>query len=348
MARSDCIILYNASTGRELPSSEEKIYPANLLREEAGAIEESLRELGFAPLVLAIDYFTKDLVATIQRVAPKFIFNLCEEIQGDCELEMCVAGLFELMNIPYTGSRPLALGLALNKFRVKQVLRAAGIPVPRGFLCPIGQQPKPRALGRCPAFVKPVHEDASLGINAHSVCRDFTQLEKQVSYIHHVYRQDALVEEFLEGREFNVSILGDQRARVLPISEIDFSRMPDDEPRIVSYRAKWDEESVVYQCSVPVCPAEIPHRVENRIKSIAMRSFQCIGCRDYARVDMRMDSLGNAYVLDVNPNPDLSPHAGFFRAARTAGMTYTDMVSHITQSTLERVTKVPSTAYVFS
>lgn len=348
MARSDCIILYNASTVRDMTSSEEKIYPANLLREEAGAIEESLRDLGFSPLVLALDYFTKDLVATIQRVAPKFIFNLCEELQGDCELEMCVAGLFELMNIPYTGSRPLALGLALNKFHVKQVLRASGIPVPRGFLCPIGQQPKPRVAVRFPAFVKPVHEDASLGINARAVCRDLAQLERQVSYIHDVYCQDALIEEFLEGREFNVSILGGPNPRVLPISEIDFSSMPDDEPRIVSYRAKWDEESIVFQCSVPVCPAEIPRRVEKRIKSIAMRSFQCIGCRDYARVDMRADSLGNLRVLDVNPNPDLSPRAGFFRAARASGMTYSDMVSHITQSALERVTEVSSTTYVFS
>ena len=348
MARSDCIILYNASTVRQMPYSEEKIYPANLLREEAGAIEESLRELGYVPLLLAIDYFTKDLVSTIQRVAPKFIFNLCEELQGDCELEMCIAGLFELMNIPYTGSKPLALGLALNKFRVKQVLRASGIPVPRGFLCPNGQQLKPRALGRFPAFVKPVHEDASLGINAHSVCRDFTQLERQVSYIHNVYHEDALIEEFLEGREFNVSILGGQTARVLAISEIDFSSMPDGEPRIVSYRAKWDEESVVFQCSVPVCPAEIPQHLESRIKNIALRCFQCVGCRDYARVDMRTDSLGNVCVMDVNPNPDLSPHAGFFRAARAAGMTYTDMVSHIAQSALERVTKVPQTAYVLS
>jgi D-alanine-D-alanine ligase len=348
MARSDCIILYNAASMMEVPWSQEKIYPANLIREEVGAIEESLRELGYNPYVLSIDQFSKDLVLTIHRLAPKFIFNLCEEINGNCELEMCIAGLLELMNVPYTGSGPLSLGLALNKFRVKEVLRAAGIPVPRGYLCAVGQRLKLRATRRFPVIVKPVHEDASLGINANSVCRDFAQLEKQISYIHEVYRQDALIEEYLDGREFNVSILGGSEAQVLAISEIDFSRMPEEEPRIVSYRAKWDEESVVYQCTVPVCPAELSARMENRIKYIALRSTRCIGCRDYTRVDMRTDAAGNIYVLEVNPNPDISPRAGFARAARAAGMNYTDMIARITQSALERGAKVPATAYAFS
>ena len=348
MGRYDCIIFYNAARMTEVPGSQEIIYPANLMREEVGAIEESLRELGFSPYVLSVESFSKDLVATLQRIAPKFVFNLCEEINGDCELEMCVAGLLELMNIPYTGAGPLALGLALNKFRVKQVLRAAGIPTPRGYLCAHGQRLKLRATRRFPVIVKPVHEDASLGINARSVCRNFARLEEQISYIHEVYHQDALVEEYLEGREFNVSILGCRDAQVLAISEIDFSRMPEDEPRIVSYRAKWDEESVEFQATVPICPAEVSPHLENRIKFIALRSSRCIGCRDYARVDMRTDADGNVRVLEVNPNPDISPRAGFPRAARVAGMSYTDMIARITHSALERGAKVPVTTYAFS
>jgi D-alanine-D-alanine ligase len=261
---------------------------------------------------------------------------------------MCVAGLLDLMGIPYTGAGPLALGLALNKFRVKQVLRAARVPVPSGYLCALGQRLKPRAARRFPVIVKPVHEDASLGINANSVCRDLARLEQQIAYIHDVYHQDALVEEYLEGREFNVSILGEHEARVLAISEIDFSSMPENEPRIVSYRAKWDEESVVFHSTVPVCPAEISPRMANRVRDIALRSSRVIGCRDYTRIDMRTDASGNIYVLEVNPNPDLSPRAGYVRAARAAGMTYTDLVSRITQSALERGSKVPTTAYVLS
>jgi D-alanine-D-alanine ligase len=348
MGRPDCIILYNTARTQELPHSEEKLYPSNLIREEIGAIEESLRELGHSPYALAVDHFSKELVLTLTRMAPRFIFNLCEEINGDCELEMCVAGLLDLMGIPYTGAGPLALGLALNKFRVKHMLRAAGIPVPRGYLCAVGQRLKMRALRRFPVIVKPVHEDASLGINANSVCRDLTQLEHQIAYIHDVYHQDALVEEYLDGREFNVSILGEHNARVLAISEIDFSRMPDGEPRIVCYRAKWDEDSEVFRNTVPVCPATIPARMEKRIKDMALRSSKVIGCRDYTRIDMRTDAGGNPYVLEVNPNPDLSPRAGYVRAARAAGMTYTDLISRITQSALERSCKVPTTAYAFS
>ena len=348
MPRSDCIILFNAAASRHAPFSREKVYPANLVREEVGAVEESLRELGFFPAVLTVDQFSKDLVSELSRLAPKFVFNLCEEINGNCEQEMCVAGLFELMGIPYTGSGPLALGLALNKFRVKQVLRAAGVPAPRGYLCCFGQRLRAHAARRFPVIVKPVHEDASLGINADSVCRDFRQLEDQVAYIHDVYRQDALIEEYLEGREFNVAILGGREAQVLPISEIDFSRMPPGEPRIVSYRAKWDEESVEFQSTVPVCPADVPSRLASRIRSVALRSHRCIGCADYSRVDMRTDSGGNVYVLEVNPNPDISPRAGFARAARAAGLTYTDMIARIIQSAVERATKIPAVAYAIS
>ncbi len=192
-----------------------------------------------------------------------------------------------------------------------------------------------------------MHEDASLGINAGSVCHDLAHLERQVAYIHDVYKQDALVEEYLDGREFNVSIMGDREPEVLAISEIDFSAMPEGEPRIVSYRAKWDEDSAVYIGTVPICPAEIPKRLENRIRDIALRSYQCVGCRDYGRVDMRSDARGNIYVLEVNPNPDISPKAGFARAARAAGYTYAEMVVRITQFALERGTKVAATVYAF-
>jgi D-alanine-D-alanine ligase len=347
MKRPDCIILYNAATIRESPASEEKIYPANILREEVSAVEESLRRLGYNPHVLPVEHFNKDLVWTLCRMAPRFVFNLCEEINGDCELEMNVAGLLDLMGIPYTGSGPLALGLALNKMRVKQILRAAGIPVPRGFLCREGQPFRPRLPRRYPVIVKPVREDASLGINSRSVCHDLEQLERQVSYVHDAYQQDALVEEFLDGREFNVSVMGERELHVLAVSEIDFSRMQEGEPRIVTYRAKWDEESEVFQATVPVCPAEVPPRLERRIRFLAVRSSRCIGCRDYARIDMRTDAGGTVHVLEVNPNPDLSPRAGFARAAEAAGLSYTDLVARITQSALDRGTKVPSTAYAF-
>jgi len=346
MGRYDCIVLYNTAILPETGGTREKIYPANLIRQEVGAVEESLRAAGFSPYVLSVDFFSRELVQAISRISPKFVFNLCEEMNGDPELEMCVAGMLDILSIPYTGSGPLALGLALNKYRVKQILRATGIPSARGLLSAPGQPLNLRGV-RFPVIVKPVHEDASLGINQDSVCYDAAALEKQVAYIHEVFSQEALVEEYLDGREFNISLMGNGKVRVLAISEIDFSGLPEGQPRIVSYRAKWDEDSEMYRGTIPICPARILKRLENRIKELALRSYQCIGCRDYARVDMRTDARGNLYVLEVNPNPDLSPHAGFARAAEANGLSYADVVLEISQLALERGAKVPSAAYVF-
>ena len=346
MARYDCVVLYNAASVVEIEGSEEKTYPSTIIREEVIAIEESLREAGFNPYVLSVDHFSRDLVYTLLKIGPKFVFNLCEEINGKSELEMCVAGFLDMMNIPYTGSGPFALGLALHKYRVKQLLRACGVPAARGYLLRIGEKPSP-ATTRFPVIVKPAHEDASLGINSKSVCYDLAQAGKQAGYVHNVYLQDALIEQYLDGREFNVSIIGDQDPQVLAISEIEFSGMPEGEPRIVSYRAKWDEESTMYRSTMPVCPAKVPRRLEDRIKQIALRSYTCVGCRDYARVDMRADSRGALYVLEVNPNPDIAPTAGFARAAQAAGYSYSEIILRIAQFAMERGAKVASAEYAF-
>jgi D-alanine-D-alanine ligase len=343
MGRYDCVVLYNAANISEVEGSQEKIYPSTIIRTEVTAIEESLRESGFNPFVFSVDHFSKDFVITLTRLAPKFVFNLCEEINGKAEMEMCVAGLLDLMNIPYTGSGPIALGMALNKYHAKNILRASGLPCAKGYLHFPGTKRMPRVV-KFPVIVKPVHEDASLGINAGSVCYDTVHLERQTNYIHEVYQQAALVEEYLEGREFNVSIMGSD-PEVLAVQEIDFKNLPEDEPKIVSYRAKWDEDSPAYGGTVPICPANIPKRLEKRIGEIALRSYKSIGCRDYARVDMRTDARGNPYVLEVNPNPDISPMAGFARAAGVAGYNYTEMVRRISQSALERGAKAATAVY---
>jgi D-alanine-D-alanine ligase len=345
MKQYDCIVLFNDASISEREGSEEKVYPSNIIREEVGAIEESLHEGGFNPFVLSIENFSRDLIHTLSDISPKFVFNLCEEINGKCELEMCVAGLLEMMGISYTGSDPFALGLALNKFQVKQILRSAGIPSARGYLAFPGRKPSiPRGM-RFPCIVKPARQDASLGINSESVCKTAEEVDKQVLYIHSIYQQEALVEEYLDGREFNVSVVGDKDPEVLAISEIDFSGLPEEEPKIVSYRAKWDEESVMYNSTVPICPANISKKLEARIKDAALRSYQCIGCRDYARVDMRTDTRGNPYVLEVNPNPDISPKAGFARAARAAGYTYSEMILRISHAAMERGAKIGAAVY---
>lgn len=343
----DCVVLYNAATATEKEGSQERLYPSNIVREEVVAIEESLRNAGYSPCVLAVETFSGALIQTLLEISPKFVFNLCEEIDGRCELEMCFAGLLELMGIPYTGSDPFALGLALNKFHVKQVLRASGIPTARGALCYPGESPALLRGMRYPLIVKPAHEDASLGINSNSVCHSAEDLERQVGYIHEVYRQEALIEEYLDGREFNVSVIGDQEPEVLAVSEIDFTGLPDEEPKIVSYRAKWDEDSPLYSSTTPICPAPVSKRIESRIKDIAIRSYLTVGCRDYARIDMRTDARGSIHVLEVNPNPDISPRAGFARAARAAGYSYPEIILRISETAMARGPRSDTAVYAF-
>jgi len=344
MGRYDCIVLYNSVAITEALEGHDPIFPASITRDEVGAVEESLRGGGFSPYVLAVEHFSRDLVNTLARMAPRFVFNLCEEINHRSELEMCVAGLLDLMGIPYTGSGPVALGLALNKFRLKQLLKSFGIPSAKGYLHSQGRSAGLRNL-RFPVIVKPVREDGSLGIRTSSVCHDSARLQEQVEMIHQIYRQPALVEEYLDGREFNVSIMGDGRPEVLAISEIDFGGIPAELPRIVCYQAKWDEDSPMFRGTVPICPARLTGRLENRLRELALRSYEAVGCRDYARVDMRTDAEGNVYVLEVNPNPDIGPKAGFARAARAAGYSYADMVLRITEFALERAAQVTAAAY---
>jgi D-alanine-D-alanine ligase len=336
MEQYDCVVLYNAAVETEKEGSQERLYPANMVREEVVAITESLRQGGYHPYILSIDHFSGDVIQKLQEIAPKFVFNLCEEINGRCDQEMCIAGLLELMSIPYTGNDSFALGLALNKFHVKQALLASDIPAALGCLVFPGQRVEIPKNMDFPMIVKPAREDASLGINSDSVCHSMGDLNRQVQYIHTVYKQEALIEEYLDGREFNVSVIGAQDPKVLAISEIDFTGLPEDEPKIVSYRAKWDEESLHYGATTPICPANISKELGKQIHNIAISSYLCVGCRDYARVDMRTNSYGVPYVLEVNPNPDISPKAGFARAARAAGYSYPEIILQISESAIAR------------
>jgi D-alanine-D-alanine ligase len=346
MPRYDSVILYNEPRALWSEGSLEQLYPSNILRSDVPAIEAVLSDAGFSPCVLAATNFTKDLVHALIKMAPRFAFNLVEEINGRSELETCVAGLLDLLGISYTGSGPFALSLALHKFRVKQILRSAGVPVARGYLDRPGRRHGARSI-HFPVIVKPAHEDGSYGINSRSVCHDMDQLDRQVNYIRDVYRQEALVEEYLEGREFNVSVVGDKDPEVLAVSEIDFTGMPEDEPKIVSFRAKWDVASPMYAATNVVCPADIPKRLENRVRDLAVRSYKAVDCRDYGRVDIRTDAWGIPYVLEVNPNPDISPDAGFARAARAVGFSYSEIILRIGRAALERNAKSAATVYAF-
>jgi D-alanine-D-alanine ligase len=300
-------------------------------------VQEALQKNGYKTSLFNMNSDIKRLIQFIEEKEPDLIFNLCESVGDESTHEMFVAGIYELMGVPYTGAGAFTLGMCQNKVRTKQVLSFHKIRVPRFALYKNANEVVEDEFDlRFPVIVKPSLEDASVGIDNGSIVDNFPALRKRVRTIFQNYDQPALVDEYIEGRELNVAIIGNRRPITLPISEIDFSGLPDGFPRIVTYNAKWVEGTDEYKGTVGVCPAPIGVEVERQAKEIALKAYRIMGCRDYARVDMRLDKNNNLYVIEVNPNPDISDDAGFARSARAYGLSFDEVINKIVEYALAR------------
>lgn len=299
----------------------------------ASAVAAALGSAGHEPHLVPVDGDLSSLRARLAELEPDCAFNLCESLAGDARLESAVPLLLELLGIPFTGSPPEVLSFALRKDRVKQRLEAAGIPTPAGRVMSRGDDPCDLPF---PLIVKPVREDGSVGISNESVVRSREELARTVDAVSARLRQACLVEQFVDGREFNVAMLGHPTPRVLPLSEIDFSALPDGAPRIVSYDAKWTSGSVEDLGTVPVLHPQLPSPIAAKVRRAAADAFRAVGVRDYGRVDVRLSNAGVPYVVDVNPNCDLSPHAGMARAAAVVGIDYAALCGLLVRYALRR------------
>jgi len=306
--------------------------------EERESVQKALQTAGFKSSLFNMNGDIQRLIDFLNEKKPDVIFNLCESVGNNSIHEMHVAGLYELMGIPYTGAGAFALGSCLSKVRTKEVLTSHRIPVPRFQLFRnLTALNAEEVTVPFPAIVKPSQEDASVGIESDSVVRDVAALRKKVRRIFQMYDQPALVEEYIDGRELNVAVIGNRRPITLPVSEIDFAKLPPEMPKIVTYRAKWIQGSVEYDGTVGVCPAPLPAEVEKNVKDLALRAYRAMGCRDYARVDLRLTKDYTAYVIEVNPNPDISDDAGFARSVRAYGLTFEQIITKIVEYALERM-----------
>jgi D-alanine-D-alanine ligase len=260
------------------------------------------------------------------------VFNLFEGFCGYPETEALVPEILFQTGIPCTGCTGSMLRLALDKAKVKVILKAAGIRTTDFQLL------NPRILDMFrlgyPCIVKPRSEDASHGLSAESVVDDFAALERQVSLVSSCYGGGALVEEFIDGREFNATVLGNSECVVLPMSEIAYS-LPSGMPRILTFAAKWQPDSLYFQATKAVCPADLEAEERKRITETARAAFKLLGGKGYARVDMRMSKDGELNVIEVNPNSDISPGSGAVRQAEAAGMTYNQFIERIVQLALD-------------
>lgn len=302
------------------------------VRDEVTVVYKGLAALGHTPRYLPLEKLATDL-PLIEKHAPDVVFNLCEGFRGNARHEMHVAGLWELLGIPYTGNSAFTLGLAQNKVLSKKLFESKKIPTPPYQV--YRETPQETYLAY-PLIAKPAREDASLGITQDSMIHNFEELQEVVSRLLQKYRQPILVEKYIPGREFNVSILGNHPARVLAISEIDFSQLEEGYHPITSYEAKWLTDHPIYHNTPAIVPAEVDAGLARRLEDVALRVYALLLGRDYGRVDLRVDEQGRIFVLEYNPNPDISPDAGFSRALGAAGIEYNDFINFLLQEALAR------------
>jgi len=245
------------------------------------------------------------LMRSLRQFQPDVVFNLFEGLATRTETEAVVAGLLDWFDIPFTGSPASALTIGRDKYRTKNLLQGAGIPTPKFRI--VDRLPVDDWSGVWPRMVKPAFQDASVGIEQGSVVENVRQMERRIAWVIERYGAPVLVEEFIFGREFLVSVIEERnepgRLTVLPFSEIVFQPTANLLWPIYSYDAKWATDSLEYQATPLDVPVILNPELTHRIESIARASFQLLGCRDYARVDLRVTADDEPYVLEVNPNP---------------------------------------------
>ena len=299
------------------------------------AIEAALNELGQPHVRIP---FTRDLgrfVSLAEAAGIAMAFNLCESVDEDPLLIGHPAAVLELLGIPFTGSSAMALLLSTDKLTVKRLLAASGLRTPPFFLYEGGEVLRPAGLN-FPVILKPRFQDASIGIEQESVVENSAELLPRLEDLYARYGA-ILVEEYIVGREFNVSLFGYPKAQIMPLAEIDFSGFPTELHRIVSYKAKWDEESFEYHHTRRIFPDNLPEPLQQTMRHMAQDCFTLFGLRDYARVDLRLDQQGRLAILEINANPCISPDAGFPAAVGESAMTYTEMVKEFLRLVALRV-----------
>jgi len=290
-------------------------------REAVGASQQlgrALTEIGHPTVFVALT--DSNLAECLHSFDPAkhILLNWCESLPGIEHSEWLVAMELERMGFTYTGATPEALALAQDKFRVKVLLDEAGIPTPAWQIFRGG---KSSHWTKFPAIVKPVNEHCSAGITRDAVVLNPAELRQRIIFIENTYHQSSIVEEFIDGREFHVSVIGNDELTVLPVAEMDFSFFSDVKDRLCTYDAKFIPGSHHYEKIETRLPAPLDPKEESALREVSLNAYRILGCRDYARLDIRMQNHV-FYVLDVNPNADISIDASLACAAQEAGLSY--------------------------
>jgi D-alanine-D-alanine ligase len=312
---------------------------------DAGVMEQ-VKAVGGALKRLKISYRTlsvgsiKEIVGVLSRAPEKIIFNLVETIAGSAIKASLVPSLYDAFDKACTGCDTHSLLLSTDKWQSKIVLAAAGLPVPQAIQVEPGQKAKPDFPG--PYIVKPVAADASEGIDDAAIVKmPGAALAKAVRRVHTQFKQTAVVEQYIDGREFNITVLHKNgKPVVMPVAEIDFAAFPTGKPRIVGYEAKWMEGSFEFHNTPRVVPAKIAKSLAKQLTALAAKAAAAVGCDDYCRVDFRMDKKNRPFILEVNANPDISPDAGLAAAVAAAKIPYHQFIRLCLDNAAARLQKL--------
>lgn len=295
---------------------------------------------GHEATILGVHRDLQALIDGLTNPKPDLVFNLFENF-GKVRLgAVCVVGLLDLLEVPYVGGGPGEFFLQQDKGITKKLLAYEGVPFPKFVV--FQRDATPPALDDLvmPLIVKPLSMDSSIGISPSSIVSNEKDLVKRVAIVHERVKDDALVEEFIDGREFNVAILGNRSPVALPPMEIDFSGLPERAARILDSSAKWDEDSMRFKGTRAVL-AEIGPELKQRLMDVALGAYRALHVLDYGRVDLRVNAQGEPFVIEVNASCYLEHTSEFATAAAAAGIDYTTLVNRIVEFAVERLSLAP-------
>ncbi len=290
-----------------------------------------LKSAGHEVRPLGISDSLSELRGAILDWKPDIVFNLLEEFDGIVTYDQHVVAFLELMRQPYTGCNPRGMMLSRDKVLSKQLLSYHRVPTPQFMVFPRGRIPRVPKKLRYPMFVKSSTEDASLGIAQASVVADERLLTERIAFIHEQTKSDALVEEYIEGRELYVGVLGNDRLKVLPVWEMTFGSLPDSLPAIATRKVKWDRR---YQQKYGITTAaaqNLPDGTVTRLEQLSKRIYRALHLSGCARMDFRLRADGELYVLEANANPNLSATEDFAQSALTARLSYDELLQRLLQ-----------------
>jgi len=292
-------------------------------------VTATLREMGHHVHVLGVSDDLGMIRRGIEEFKPHITFNLLEEFHGVGVYDANVVAYLELMRQPYTGCNARGLLLSHDKALTKKILTYHRIPTPRFLVFPLGRKIQPPKRAPYPLLVKSVSEEASLGITQDSIVHDDEQLTRRVNVIHEQVATDALVEEFIDGRELYVGLIGNQRLQTFPIWELRFTKAEAGTPLIATARVKWDSRHQKKLGLKTHAAKNLPDGAESAIPKLCKRVYRALNLTGYARIDLRMRDDGRAYVLEANPNPNLAYGEDFAESAEMIGISYEDLLQRI-------------------